>query len=70
MNIMYADDRPVAAQYEPGDSIPEHAGHSGHNCRNCGAPLNRFGNCEYCGTVHQLRSEIVMTAGSIRFSCG
>lgn len=20
------------------------------NCRNCGAPLNRYGVCEYCGT--------------------
>lgn len=21
------------------------------NCRNCGAPLNKNGDCEYCGTV-------------------
>lgn len=24
-----------------------------HNCRNCGAPLNKFGDCEYCGTKAQ-----------------
>lgn len=21
------------------------------NCKNCGAPLNRYGVCEYCGTA-------------------
>ena len=23
------------------------------NCKNCGAPLNREGDCEYCGTKRQ-----------------
>lgn len=72
MNILYADDRPVYVEYEPGVIIPDMkaTSHRGHNCRNCGAPLNRFGNCEYCGTACQMHSEIVMTADSIRITHG
>lgn len=40
------------------------------NCRNCGAPLNRNRDCEYCGTKHQIKSEIVMDGHGIRMSCG
>ena len=40
------------------------------NCRNCGAPLNRNRDCEYCGTKHQMKSEIVMDSFGIRMSCG
>ena len=40
------------------------------NCRNCGAPLNRNRDCEYCGTKHQMKSEIVMNGHEIRMSCG
>lgn len=38
------------------------------NCKNCGAPLNAHGDCEYCGTKRQrvLRSSIEITASSIR----
>jgi hypothetical protein len=38
------------------------------NCRNCGAPLNAFGDCDYCGTKRQRRphSEILITADYIR----
>lgn len=34
------------------------------NCRNCGAPLTRDGDCEYCGTKRQqkMASRIEMTA--------
>ena len=38
------------------------------NCKNCGAPLDKFGNCEYCGTVKKGKSEIIMTADSIRIT--
>ena len=24
-----------------------------HNCENCGAPLNEYGGCDYCGTGKQ-----------------
>ena len=39
----------------------------GKNCRNCGAPLNEYGDCEYCGTKSPRRysSRIEMTASSI-----
>ena len=40
------------------------------NCRNCGAPLNRNRDCEYCGTKHQAKAEIVMNSDGIRWSCG
>lgn len=54
------------------------------NCRNCGAPLNRYRNCEYCGTKFQVddgiivdvpkinprRSELVITGNEIRMSVG
>lgn len=38
------------------------------NCKNCGAPLLRNGDCEYCGTkaVSQCRSGFEITAGAIR----
>ena len=38
------------------------------NCRNCGAPLDKHGDCEYCGTKSpvQVRSRIEITADSIR----
>ena len=40
------------------------------NCRNCGAPLNEHGDCEYCGTKgwqeKETFSEIVITVDSIR----
>ena len=67
MNILYADDRPVLAV---DDTDPGSAVNKGHNCRNCGAPLNKYGDCEYCGTKKQMRSEIVMDATGIRISCG
>ena len=49
------------------------------NCRNCGAPVNDRGDCEYCGTrgrrketasIEMSRSGIVITADRIRFWCG
>lgn len=54
------------------------------NCRNCGAPLNRHRNCEYCGTPWQMddgilvdvpkinnrKSELVVTGSEIRMSVG
>lgn len=38
------------------------------NCRNCGAPLNEEGNCEYCGTKtpRAIVSTIEITPGCIR----
>ena len=38
------------------------------NCKNCGAPLMKNGDCEYCGTkaISQCRSGMEMTAGAIR----
>ena len=42
----------------------------GHNCRNCGAPLNVNGDCEYCGTVRNLQSIVHMDGDSISFYCG
>ena len=37
------------------------------NCRNCGAPLDSRGDCEYCGTVKQRtgRGGITLTATEI-----
>ena len=44
------------------------------NCPNCGAPLNKLGDCEYCGTsvIKPLtsKSEIVITKDYIHISCG
>lgn len=40
--------------------LPRHTNSQRFNCRNCGAPLNRFGDCEYCGTMMQARSNSVM----------
>jgi len=64
---LYADDHLV-------ESIPEKDDYDDKNCRNCGAPF-RFGHthCEYCGTVRKvikrkMKSEIVITADSIRMS--
>ena len=42
---------------------------AGHNCRNCGAPLDKNGDCVYCGTVRQHKSGVVMTSDSIMFYC-
>ena len=42
---------------------------AGHNCRNCGAPLDRYGDCAYCGSVKQLRSGFIMNQDSITFYC-
>ena len=38
------------------------------NCKNCGAPLDPHGDCEYCGTKRQrrIRSKIEITANEIR----
>ena len=38
------------------------------NCKNCGAPLMKNGDCEYCGTkaISQCRSGMEMTANAIR----
>ena len=38
------------------------------NCRNCGAPLNEQGDCEYCGTKspRMWSSGIEITADGIR----
>ena len=42
------------------------------NCRNCGAPLNEDGDCEYCGTKspRTCESSIEITANSIRICTG
>lgn len=42
------------------------------NCKNCGAPLNKDGDCEYCGTKRQRRphSSMVITASEIRLYAG
>lgn len=54
------------------------------NCRNCGAPLNRHRDCEYCGTPWQddgriivdppkignVKSELIVTGSEIRMSVG
>lgn len=41
----------------------------GKNCRNCGAPLNEHGDCEYCGTKspREWSSRIEITAERITF---
>ena len=38
------------------------------NCRNCGAPLNEDGDCEYCGTKspRAWSSGVEITADGIR----
>ena len=38
------------------------------NCRNCGAPLNEDGDCEYCGTKspREWNSAIEITVDGIR----
>ena len=42
------------------------------NCRNCGAPLDENGDCEYCGTKSPRSWESVLeiTPCSIRLSAG
>ena len=39
------------------------------NCRNCGAPLDKHGDCEYCGTKspREFSSRIKLTADGITF---
>ena len=27
------------------------------NCKNCGAPLPKSGNCEYCGTINEAQTK-------------
>ena len=47
--------------------------HNRTNCPNCGAPLTPDGHCEYCDTTvpsDPPKSEIVMTADSIRIMFG
>lgn len=39
------------------------------NCPNCGAPLDRSGKCDHCGTVRQPKSSIVITPNEIRLTC-
>ena len=38
------------------------------NCKNCGAPLDPHGDCEYCGTKRQrrIRSQMEITSNYIR----
>lgn len=38
------------------------------NCKNCGAPLLKNGDCEYCGTkaIEQCRSGLEITESKIR----
>ena len=53
MNILYADDRPIAVEYgldEMVSAMVNANGKSGENCRNCGAPVEPFRACAYCGT--------------------
>lgn len=43
------------------------------NCRNCGAPLTRTGECPYCGTKGKslygdMVSQMEITADAIRFT--
>ena len=44
----------------------------GKNCRNCGAPLDENGDCEYCGTKSPrvYESSIEITGDSIRLYAG
>ena len=41
------------------------------NCKNCGAPLNAHGNCDYCGTKTQaeIKSKIELSADRIVLTC-
>ena len=41
------------------------------NCKNCGAPLNAHGNCDYCGTKAQAEctSSIELSADKIVMTC-
>lgn len=41
-----------------------------NNCPNCGAPLNKEGHCDYCGSNQQPISQIEITATGIKISCG
>lgn len=36
------------------------------NCPNCGAPITRFGHCEYCGTVIHQPVQFVTTRRGIQ----
>lgn len=36
------------------------------NCPNCGAPITRFGHCEYCGTTIHQPIQFVTTRRGIR----
>lgn len=40
------------------------------NCRNCGAPLGRDGNCEYCGTKSLESHESYINITGERISVG
>ena len=67
MNILYADDRPYAIRYEL-DEITEimklAPDGGGHNCRNCGAPVEPLQVCAYCGTRWFARKEVMPCVGS------
>ena len=52
------------------DSNIKHEFHATTNCRNCGAPLNKNRDCDYCGTKHQLKSSIRMDGCSISMEVG
>ena len=71
MNKLYAEDRLVAVIPDEDDEPKVIGGRktTGHNCRNCGAPLDKNGDCVYCGTVRQHSSGVVMTSNSIMFYC-
>ena len=79
MNILYADDKPIAAYPDiiplSTITIPEIKPLSvmqtpGRNCRNCGAPLDQNSDCPYCGTRRQYKSEIIMDQHGISFRVG
>lgn len=44
----------------------------GKNCRNCGAPLNEHGDCEYCGTKspreQECLSHLELSADALRIT--
>ncbi len=68
MTKLYADGKCVAEVPDDDDFSPPLWKNT--NCRNCGAPLVRGQvQCEFCGTSRQVKSEIVVTASSIRFTC-
>ena len=84
MEKLYADDRLIGIVPDDNEVIEVISGRTsagtlaqrfvsrptlGHNCRNCGAPLDRNGDCVFCGTVRQHHSSMVMTQDAIMFYC-